>query len=69
MASTNPASTIFFDLGATLVDPVLNPDSTLKAFIVLPGAREALQALKKLGFKLGIISNTGATRRRRSARH
>ncbi|MBA4095237.1 MAG: hypothetical protein C0484_00510 [Rhodospirillum sp.] len=59
MASTNPASTVFFDLGATLVDPVLNPDNTLKAFIVLPGAREALQALKKLGFKLGIISNTG----------
>jgi len=59
MKNTNSASTIFFDLGATLVDPVLKPDGTLKAFIVLPGAREALQALKKLGFKLGVISDTG----------
>jgi beta-phosphoglucomutase-like phosphatase (HAD superfamily) len=52
-------SVIFFDLGATLVDPVLKPDGTLKAFNPLPGAREALQALRKAGLKLGIISDTG----------
>jgi phosphoglycolate phosphatase-like HAD superfamily hydrolase len=61
MNDTNPVSAVFFDLGATLVDAVLNPDGTLKAFIVLPGAREALQALKKAGRRLGIISYTGGS--------
>lgn len=52
-------SVVFFDLGATLVDPILTPAHTLKAFNPLPDAREALTALKKAGFKLGIISDTG----------
>jgi len=60
MASTNPVSTVFFDLGATLVDAVLNPDRSLKAFIVLPGAREVLQALKKKKIRMGIISDNGS---------
>ncbi len=60
MASTNPVSTVFFDLGATLVDAVVNPDRSLKAFIVLPGAREVLQALKKKKIRMGIISDNGS---------
>lgn len=60
MANTNPVTTVFFDLGATLVDAVVNPDTSLKAFIVLPGAREALQALKKKKIRMGIISDNGS---------
>ena len=60
MAGTNPVSTVFFDLGATLVDAVVNPDTSLKAFKVLPGAREALQALKKKKMRMGIISDNGS---------
>ena len=60
MAGTNPVSTVFFDLGATLVDAVVNPDRSLKAFVVLPGAREVLQALKKKKIRMGIISDNGS---------
>ena len=60
MASTNPVSTVFFDLGATLVDAIVNPDTSLKAFKVLPGARETLQALKKKKIRMGIISDNGS---------
>ena len=60
MTNTNPVSTVYFDLGATLVDAVVNPDRSLKAFIVLPGAREVLQALKKRKFRMGIISDNGS---------
>jgi hypothetical protein len=44
MTNTNPVSTVFFDLGATLVDAVVNPDRSLKAFIVLRRPRSAAGA-------------------------
>lgn len=60
MADSNPVSTVFFDLGATLVDAVVRPDTSLKGFIVLPGTYEALRALKKKKIRMGIISDNGS---------
>lgn len=45
--------TIFFDLGDTLV-------KTVNTKTWLPGAKALLASLKLKGFRLGIISNTGA---------
>src|SRR5256714_11825413 len=59
MSSDTPVTTIFFDLGATLVEPCFTPDGGLDGFSELPGARAGLQALKAGVAGLGIISDTG----------
>jgi len=48
--SVQRVSTIFFDLGDTLVQPAV------RAWV--PGAKETLDALSAKGLRLGIISNT-----------
>ncbi len=59
MKTTSPISTVFFDLGATLVDPLFNSDGTFSGFSELPGTRDGLDRLASAKLKLGIISNTG----------
>ena len=59
MKTTTPLHTIFFDLGATLVDPQFTPAGAFTGFTELPGTREGLQKLSAAKLKLGIISNTG----------
>jgi hypothetical protein len=59
MNTLKQVQTIFFDLGATLVDPVTGPDGGFAGFTLLPGTRDGLDALAGK-FKLGVISNTGA---------
>ena len=49
--SVQRVSTIFFDLGDTLVRP------DVRAWV--PGAKATLEALKAKSIRLGIISNTG----------
>lgn len=59
MANQSAVSAVFFDLGATLVDPEYLADGTLEVLSPLPGARDTLQHMKTRGLVLGIISNTG----------
>jgi len=51
---------VFFDIGATLADPVRNSDGTLQTFNALPGVAAALRRMSRAGLTLGIISDTGA---------
>jgi hypothetical protein len=60
MKSQTALTTVFFDLGATLVDPEFSPTGEFTGFSLLPGAREGLAKLTKAKLRLGIISNTGA---------
>jgi FMN phosphatase YigB (HAD superfamily) len=53
-------SVVYFDLGATLVDPIVRPDGTFVGFTVLPGVIDGLTKLGTHGPRLGVISNTGA---------
>ena len=59
MKSVTPLNTVFFDLGATLVDPQFTPAGAFSGFTELPGTREGLQKLSAAKLHLGIISNTG----------
>lgn len=59
MSTFKQVKTIFFDLGATLVEPIIKPDGAFAGFVALPGTKAGLAALAGK-FKLGIISNTGA---------
>jgi FMN phosphatase YigB (HAD superfamily) len=52
-------SVLFFDLGATLVDPIVQSDGTFVGFTVLPGVVEGLTKLSAERLRLGVISNTG----------
>ena len=59
MQSHPQANTIFFDLGATLVDPVVTPDGEFSGFKVMPDTADGLKRLRDAQLRLGIISNTG----------
>ena len=59
MKAEQSISTVFFDLGGTLVDPIFTPDGTFSGFAELPGTREGLKKLSAAKMHLGIISNTG----------
>jgi hypothetical protein len=59
MPELNQITTVFFDLGATLVDPVLTSEGKFSGFTVLPGTAAGLQRLADAKLRLGIISNTG----------
>ena len=59
MQSQPKANTVFFDLGATLVDPVLTSDGGFAGFKTMPDAAAGLQRLRDAKLRLGIISNTG----------
>lgn len=58
MSTLKQVQTIFFDLGATLVEPRIDATGAFVGFTELPGT---LQGLDKLAgkFRLGVISNTG----------
>lgn len=59
MASSAVFSTVFFDLGATLVEPQFGPAGEFSGFSLLPGTAEGLAKLAAGKIKLGVISNTG----------
>ena len=59
MSGHNQVTTFFFDLGGTLVDPVLGSDGKLTGFTALPGTKAGLQRLAEFKLRLGIISDTG----------
>ena len=59
MTTSKPIATIFFDLGATLVEPSFTPNGAFSGFTELPGARDALQKFSSSKLRLGVISNTG----------
>ena len=59
MPGHDQVTTLFFDLGATLVDPVFGPDGKLTGFTAFPGAKAGLQRLAESRLRLGIISDTG----------
>src|SRR3954447_1868602 len=59
MQSHHQATTLFFDLGGTLVDPVAGPDGSFSGFTVLPDTASGLKRLADAKLRLGIISNTG----------
>jgi len=46
----------FFDIGDTLASVSINTTGSIDLFI-LPGAREALEALKIDGVRIGVISD------------
>jgi hypothetical protein len=50
---------IFFDIGDTLATPTFDEDDHLIGFNVFPDALEALEELRRLSFRLGVISNRG----------
>ena len=59
MKPANPLSAVFFDLGATLVDPRFTATGAFSGFSELPGTREGLEKLRAAKLRLGVISNTG----------
>jgi hypothetical protein len=59
MQSREQVTTLFFDLGATLVDAVIGPDGKFSGFTLLPDTASGLKRLADAKLRLGIISNTG----------
>jgi FMN phosphatase YigB (HAD superfamily) len=59
MQSSHQVTTLFFDLGGPLVDPVIGPDGSFSGFTVLPDTASGLRRLADAKLRLGIISNTG----------
>jgi phosphoglycolate phosphatase-like HAD superfamily hydrolase len=59
MANQSAISAVFFDLGATLVEPKCHPDGSLESLEPMDGAVDILQQMTKRGLTLGVISNTG----------
>jgi hypothetical protein len=59
MAALKQVDTVFFDLGATLVEPHFAPDGAFAGFTERPGTRAGLEALAPKA-RLGIISDTGS---------
>ncbi|MES2125877.1 MAG: HAD family hydrolase [Pseudomonadota bacterium] len=60
MSTTHPIEAVFFDLGATLVEPQFDPSGALRSYTVMPGAAAVLKSLYDARIPLGIISNTGS---------
>lgn len=52
-------SAVFFDVGATLAEQECYPDGRLERLKPIDDAVRVLQAMKKRGLTLGVISNTG----------
>jgi FMN phosphatase YigB (HAD superfamily) len=50
---------VFFDLGATLVEPQFGPTEKFEGFSLLPGTADELPKLAAGKLQLGIISDTG----------
>jgi len=59
MATLKQVDTVFFDLGATLVEPQFAPDGAFIGLTELPGTRAGLESLAPKA-RLGIISDTGS---------
>ena len=59
MSDHDQVTTMFFDFGATLVDPVFGSDGRLTGFTAFPGAKAGLQRLAESRLRLGIIPGTG----------
>src|ERR1044071_7654002 len=51
--------TVFFDLGATLVDPVVSPDGEFAGLKPMPEVAAGLKRMRDAKLRLGIISNSG----------
>lgn len=59
MKTNGSVTTVFFDLGGTLVEPQFDAAGDFTGFTLLPNAAEGLQKLAAAKVRLGVISNTG----------
>src|SRR4051794_40103412 len=59
MKTQPQANAVFFDLGATLVDPVTSANGEFASFKAMPGVAAGLQRMRDAKLRLGIISDIG----------